>query len=259
MSIIRDVKLIKKGENLLVTPKIVEFLGIHPEGVVWDDEAFEAFKKLTSKTFGSNSGRDGRFGASSRGMCMRRQIFAFHGAPSTVTNDVQLTNLFNDGKWRHMRWQMMGLQSGALEAVEVAYRMPKYRVSGSMDGMGNDPQDFGFELKGDRFFGRILKGLPEKHDLQVHTMMLATDIDLFSYVFESKDSQEWREVVVHRDEAIIQKVEEELQELNNYVDQNYLPDILPECQAKEGAYKSCPFAGRCLRQGGPPHGGEWTD
>lgn len=259
MTLARVVKQLKKADGLLVTPKIVRFLDECPDGVVWDDPAYEAFRKLTKRTFSANGFRGGRFGSSSRGTCHRRQVFAFCGVKETVIRDPQLTNLFNDGKWRHVRWQMMGLQSGALDAVEVPYRLEKYRLSGSMDGLGYDGTDFGFELKGDRAFTRVMWGVPEKHLLQIHSMMLATDLDTFSYVIESKDSQEWREIVVHRDEAMITKVEQELQELNEYVEGNRLPEPLEECKAGQGAFRTCPFAGRCLQQRSVPYGGEWTD
>ena len=243
---LKTLKTIKKAETLLVTPKVIDFLARHPDGVVWDEEAYAMWRWLTQKAMG-NDDRSGRFGASSRGDCHRLQIFNFLGMPAGKVLSPENANLFNDGKWRHLRWQMMAWQAGALTHLEHPYEMKSLRVSGSMDGL-NSYHSFGFELKGDRNWARLMDGVPDKHDLQIHTMMLATGWDTFSYLVENKETQDWREIVVHRDPKTIGLVRAELEELNEYIEDHRLPAILPACAAKEGPYRSCPFAKQCLRR-----------
>lgn len=243
MTLAKAIKVIKKSDSLIVTPKVYEFLRAYPDGVRWDDEGYELWRDLTQRAMG-NEDRSGRFGASGRGKCLRAQIFGFIGMPAMKMIDGETQNMFNDGKWRHLRWQMMLLQSGAITHAEYPYSAPKYRVSGSMDGL-NSYDSWGLELKGDRNWSRVLDGIPEEHNLQIHTMMLATGWDKFVYLVESKSNNDWREIIVRRDPKIIQQVKDELEELNDHVERRTLPEILPACEAGEGPYRTCPFARGC--------------
>lgn len=238
------IKNIKRAEPLLVTPHVERFLQAVPDGVVWDDEAYKFWRDLTQRAMG-NEDRSGRFGASSRGRCPRQQVFAFLGVPGEKMLSTDTKNLFNDGKWRHLRWQMMAWQAGAISHAEWSYSLPELRVSGSMDGYHFE-KHYGFELKGDRNWSRAMIDIPHDHNCQIHTMMLAADLDTFSYVIEDKASQNFREKVVRRDEDIIREVTHELEYLNERIDNEDLPPILPACASKEGPYRSCPFAVFCI-------------
>lgn len=247
MSLGKLMKSIKKPTELLMTPKIEGFLREHG-GPVLDAGGIELLQGIADRAQGNNGleARSNRFGASSRGTCHRRQVFAFIGMPGLRIMDPELSNLFNDGNWRHMRWQVMGLQSGALTHAEWPAAMAKYRVKVSMDGL-NAEEAWIFELKGDRNYARILAdGVPEPHLLQIHTMLLVTGWDVASYVMEDKSTQQWREIVVKKDPVIITKVRNELEELNEYVEERRLPDPLPACTNREGPYKTCPFASECI-------------
>lgn len=253
MSLGKRIKAIKRSEANphLVTPKIEDFLMRHPDGVIWDDEAHEIFRGLVKKTFGSNSQRQGRFGASGRGKCHRAQIWKFIGMPERVIIDPQTLNLFNDGKWRHMRWQMMLLQAGVATHVEHPLpRLDKYRLTSSTDALNADDKWL-FELKGDRRLTRLLDkegGVDENHNLQIQTMLLMTGWDTCVYLVEDKSTQEWREIVIHRDPVVIKQVKQELEELNDHVESHTIPEPLPACQAKEGPYRTCPFAKPCIQR-----------
>lgn len=260
MTFLSAIKNIKKAESLLITPKVINFLERHPDGVVWDDEAYAIWRELTEKAMGNND-RSGRFGASARGDCPRKQVFNFLGMPAGKVIGPDTLNLFNDGKWRHLRWQMMALQAGAITHAEYPYEYKALRVSGSMDGL-NSYESFGFELKGDRNPSRAISETPEKHSHQMHTMMLATGWDTFVYIIEDKQSQLWREIIVRRDPKIIALVRAELEELNEYIEDHRLPPVLPACAAKEGPYRTCEFARQCLdrhRTGDffPDRAGDW--
>lgn len=250
------------ASTLLVTPKIEAFLMEHPDGVIWDEDGWALFRQIVEATFGTNDDRSGRFGPSAIGSCQRQQIWKYIGMPSTKVIDLDLMNLFNDGKWRHIRWQMMGVQSGALTHAEYPLSMPKYRLRSSADGL-NSVDAFIFELKGDRNMSRLLNeqdGVVDKHFKQIHTMLLMTGWDLASYLMEDKATQQFREIVVHRDPKIIREVRTELEELNEHVENRTLPVPLPACQAKEGPYRSCPFAKPCIERWNGGRGGDyWPD
>lgn len=262
MSLGKAIKGLRRIEPLLVTPLVEDFLRRVPDGVIWDEAGYALWRKLTEKA-AQNEDRSGRFGASSRGMCHRRQVFGFLGMPSAQMIDPETQNLFNDGKWRHLRWQMMAMQAGALTHVEYPYAYPKLRVSGSMDGL-NSYEKFGFELKGDRNMARTMDGLPDAHDQQMQTMMMATGWDRFSYIIEDKSSQNWREMIVRPDPVVMRQIRDELEVLNEHVDDRVLPEVLPACRAKEGPYRSCPFARQCLERDRthgryfPDYPGDWS-
>ena len=246
MSLGRAIKGIKKAGTLLVSPRMEAFLRAYPDGARWDDDTYALIREIT-EAWKANDDRSGRFGASSRGTCHRRQVFGFLGMHTYEVMSPEKQNLFNDGKWRHMRWQVLGVESGALTHVEYPYGSKTWRVSGRMDGL-NSYEAFGFEAKGDRRMVRTLDALPEDHMLQVHTMMLATGWDTFSYLIEDKSTNDWREVVVRRDKRLIVEVKKELQILNEHVEDRILPEVLPACAKKEGPYRTCPFAKQCLKR-----------
>ena len=256
----KTIKALKGKSNLLVTPKIEDFMRRNPEGIIWNQQAYDLIKEITQK-WEANSSRGGRFGASGRGKCKRRQIFAYLDMPSPYVTDTDQQNLFEDGKWRHLRWQVKGVQAGALTHVEHPYEYKPLRVSGAMDGL-NSYDSFGFELKGDRRMVRSMDGVPDDHNMQIHTMLLATGWDRFVYIIEDKATQNFREIVVKRDKRVINLVRAELEELNEHVEDHRLPPILPACAAKEGPYRSCPFASKCLERHAdgdywPDRAGDW--
>lgn len=261
MSLSKTIRSIKQAEKspLLMTPRIEKFLRENPEGMILDEAGMALFQQIAAATFGSNSDRSGRFGSSSRGTCLRAQMFKFLGMPELKVIDTDLMNLFADGKWRHIRWQMMGVQSGALTHAEYPLEYKKYRMKSSADGL-NSREAFLFELKGDRNLSRLMDldgAVDPKHNLQIHSMFLMTGWDVCAYVMEDKASQNFREVIVRRDPKIINEVRKELEELNEHVENRTLPEVLPACAAKEGPYRSCPFAKQCLDRAA--HGDYWPD
>lgn len=255
----RRLKTIKKAETQRVTPLIETFLMDNPEGVIWDDAGFALFREIVQRAQGNDAaGRAGRFGASSRGTCKRRQMFSFLGMPSLRIMDPEVQNLFNDGKWRHLRWQMMLVQSGAATHAEWPAVLKKFRMKVSMDALNADERWI-FELKGDRYIPRILgEGIPEAHVLQIHSMLLVTGWSEAVYIMEDKGTQQWREFAVTKDPAIMRVVREEMEELNSHVERRVLPDVLPACAVKEGPYRTCPYARQCIDRH-QTVGNQWPD
>ena len=259
--LVRTIRNIKRGEALIITPRVDEWRIKHPDGIVWDDEAVEMFRSLVQRSSGNDTEtRTGRFGASARGTCQRRQIFQFLGMPVSSHIDAILANLFDDGKWRHLRWQMMLLQSGIATHTEWPANVPSRRLKTSLDAL-NDDEGWGFELKGKSFYGSNSMNsiVRMSHSLQMHTMMLATGYETFIYVVEDKQSQNFQEVIVRRDPVVMNMVKKELGELNESVEKEKLPPILPECEVHQGQWKQCPFKNECLSQREWPIERKWGD
>lgn len=249
----RVLKSIKRGESLIITPRIDQWLVQHPEGLLLDEDGLAVLERLVTRT--ASGERSGRFGASSLGTkCPRQQVYSYLGMPTTGMRDPFTQNLFNDGTWRHIRWQLMGLQAGVFTHVEWPVAVPQLRLKTSLDALNVDEGWF-FELKGDRNWTRSMDGIPDGHNMQIHACFLATGWDVCVYVMEDKTTQQWKEIIVRKDKAIIQRVRKELAILNESVEHQRLPPVLQACKEKAGYYPSCPYGPQCLAQSAV--GDEW--
>ena len=244
MSLVRTVRNIRKHESGIITPRMERFFETHDELEVRTPEEEELLLRLMRPS--PNSERSGRFGASSRGLCRRRQVFAYLGMPVARIMDPELKNIFWDGKLRHIKWQLMGMQAGVFTHVEWGLSIPEWRSSISLDGLNMD-EGWLFELKGMSNFVSTMTELSHKHLLQIHTYFFFTGWDVCVYVVEDKRIQDWREIVVRKDHLLMGKVERELDKLNQAVEERELPEIKSECYRKKGEYKECPYAAQCLK------------
>lgn len=274
-SLSQVIKRMKESESKVITPVIDDWLVNHPEGITVPPELMDVVQMLLSSP---NSDRSARFGASARGTCQRRQVFGYLGMPPLLRMDPTLQNLFNDGTWRHIRWQLMGLLAGIFVnehwnvpqgvygsvdnvPIEVTHTLKQYHVKVSTDGENQD-DGWGFELKGMSFMGKVIDSgsPPPFHMAQVHTYFVATGFDRFIYVAEDKRSNDWKEIVVREDPAITRQVKDELNALSDAVEDEVLPPILPACRAGAGDdFKNCPFRHACREQGNVwPVEGQWS-
>lgn len=258
-------KIIKAARNadLIITPSLNEWLLQHGDEEVPEDVAAKVMKQMTTKP----RVRSASFSASSAGMCERRQVLGFLGIAEVGATDPQLQNIFNDGKWRHLRWQTMLLTAGLMDTMESPLRWKRMRSLGTMDGRGvvddSHPKpgwrglEFGLELKGVSGFMfpkyRKSEEFKAEHKKQVHRYFLMSGLDLFVIIYEDKSTNNWFEWVIEPDDETLQEQLEELRRLNNAVDQERLPPILPQCKARTGpTFNECPYGGKggpCLSAG----------
>jgi CRISPR/Cas system-associated exonuclease Cas4 (RecB family) len=245
------------SEKSRVTPKLTGWLANHSEGVVVTDEmGEELLKKLTA----AGGSRAYAFHPSQMYQCKRRQVFDYHDVPSVRSFNPQLQNIFNDGTWRHIRWQIMLMNAGILTDVEVSVDMPKYRLQGSMDGIHETTKEkWMFELKGTSQFKTIENsGVTEAHKKQVQAYLLATGYDLAVVIYEDKSVQKWKEFEVQRDENTIKEIVEILEELNLSIDNDELPEVLNECKQGKGAtFNACPYGSICRQSQTAEEAKDW--
>lgn len=237
----RAIKAIKNQEEQLVTPRLIDYLAKNPN-VAYDAPVADRIRDLISSS--ANFSREARFGASTRGDCLRRQVFAYLGEPQARTYDYLLSNIYHDGTWRHLRWQAMGLQMGLFTDIETQFVKGSFRIS--MDAV-NEDEGWLFELKG-AFM--IPDAIPEKHLMQIHTYFEVSGYDTCSYVVEDKKTQNWREWVVHPIPAYTRAVREEMDDLERAIDTGEVPPVLPACKRHEGPFIKCPYADTCLGHSG---------
>jgi hypothetical protein len=231
--------------NSRITPKLNAWLVNNSNGVTIkkSDVADRVMKILRPSGVKS---RAGAFHPSQLYQCPRAQVFGYYGAEGIKEYNPTLQNVFNDGHYRHLRWQIMLLEAGIITDIEVPVRIDKYRLEGSMDGM-NSEEGWMFELKGTSQFGGVqTRGAMPAHIKQVHAYLLASGLDKAIIVYECKSTQQWVEIEINRDEKIIQEIEEILKELNDAIDKEKFPKILAECKDKTGAkFNSCQYSNIC--------------
>jgi hypothetical protein len=243
-----------RDTNLVLTPRYNQWLMQH------GDEGFPPWvvEKVANLMAERPRVRHSSFSSSSAGECHRKQVFQYLGVPSGDVIDPRLQNLFNDGKWRHLRWQACLLAAGILDDIEFPLPWPKMRSRGTMDGIGQVPSDhpnkkwrdlsFGFELKGVspyQYHKYLEDKVKDAHRKQVGRYFLSSGFELFVIVYENKATQEWFEWVVEPDKKILDEAKTELALLNSAVDAKRLPDMLPGCKTRKGdEWKDCPFAGK---------------
>ncbi|AKL88374.1 hypothetical protein BH789_gp093 [Gordonia phage GMA6] len=251
ISIAKLVKEAKKVDTIVTRP-ITDWLLTH------GDDAFspEVVTYIADQLQTQPRVRTGSFSGAAAGMCLRRQELAFAGVPGEPI-DPQLRNIFNDGKWRHLRWQAMLLETGIITDPEYLVQWPKFLSRGSLDARGEVPMDhhkptwrgkeFGFELKGVSTFqyGELKKNGPmDKHMRQIHHYFVLGNFDLFSIVYEDKTTQDWIEWVVEPDRKLLIEAENDMRELAKAVKSRKLHGMQPACIKRKGIeFNDCPFGG----------------
>lgn len=236
------LRTFRRGD-LLLTPRIETWLMQHPEGIVLDASLAQ---EIGNHMVAVPRDRTLSWSASAIGNCHRHQVFTYVGLPGDPILNPRLQNLFNDGTWRHLRWQAMLLRAKLLTHIEVPVFYDPLGMRGTMDGVNMDEM-FGFELKGVYSLSAVKDGPYPKHLLQVHAYFLATTLEKIAIIYEDKQTQEFREFVIERDERLLKKVRKELLTLNTALAQRQVPDVLEECRYGKGPqFKGCAYRNHCL-------------
>jgi hypothetical protein len=153
-----------------------------------------------------------------------------------------------NGSFMHLRWQLEGLTEGWLERAEVPIPRNPYRLSGTMDGLLYE--DSVLELKSINMngFSRVQTFGPLfDHLYQMATYMLVSGREKGVFIYECKDNQEYKEIVVGRKDLPMVEAEEQAQTLWEAVEDRNLMEPLSKCLDRTGwKYQSCPYRDRCL-------------
>jgi len=239
--------------NKIIIPRLSKWMFDNRQ-ITYDEDVMKTI--LTTLT---TPGRDrsGSFASSSAGKCQRAQIYAYLGLDQNPITDINVLNMFNDGHWRHMRLQANLLQAGIIDDIELSLNWEAKRSKGSVDAVGTIPDDhpqvlwrgkqFGLEIKGAASMkaSKILMNGPDVYREQVDRYFLSGGFDFFSILVEDRNFLGWTEFVYQADPVRIQKQRDELDDLNWYVDNEVIPDRIPECRNQSGEmWRACPFGGK---------------
>jgi hypothetical protein len=189
------------------------------------------------------------YSASGAGRCLRERQLAYIGAKKLLI-DERSANIFANGDYVHLRHQVAGLINGYITQAEVPVRNDQYNLTGTMDGLLSNGEGLEIKSINTRGFEEISSfGPKHDHRFQIHSYMLAADLEAFHLVYENKNDQRIKEFLVTRDEATIAKVIEELEQLQAAEEAHALLPMLPDCVIQTGSTyswcqykKSCPVA-----------------
>lgn len=215
----------------------------------YNDAAIEFANRALAKEVGGGRKRGATFRASGLGFCERQRVFKFMRQPERNTIDSHLANIFHTGQFIHLKWQMAGLTEGWLAEAEVPADDKELNFGATLDGILFDGSGFEAKSINERGYRIVMDSGPKlDHIRQVHGyMMLREDIERFSILYENKNTGDWKEFRVERDQSIIDSVRAEIKRLNNYVTTKNLPVIQPKCLEQTGLeYRNCAFRDNCL-------------
>lgn len=239
--------MVAELQDWRITTRLYPYLTNHPNdaGFAQTPEMAKIIARLLTAR---QADRSGAFHPSQLYTCERAQMFGYLNFPAKQKAWTPETiNLFMDGHYRHVKWQVILLQAGIITAAEVPVSVPGYRFSGSMDGV-NDKEHWMLEIKGTSQFDAIKSSntaLPA-HVKQVHGYLLARpDLEETAILYEDKSTNHWHEIIVRRNKTYLREVEGILNALNEALSNKKLPQVLPECKRGEGQYTRCPYAYAC--------------
>jgi hypothetical protein len=157
--------------------------------------------------------------------------------------------IFQNGTFMHIRWQMAGLTEGWLLAPEVPVGQNDFRLSGTMDGVLYEDSIVEFKSINSNGFRSVLSfGPKEQHMYQGATYALVTGREKVVFVYEDKDTQEYKEIVKSAAELPMAEAAMSAQITWDLIDRKELAEPLDQCCAGEGwMFNSCPFRKQCLK------------
>jgi hypothetical protein len=235
--------------KLAITPAVTKYMMLDP-GPYYSEETIEI---ITNQLAGSGRIRHSSFAASSLSLhCYRAGVFQWLGATQNAGRDeirnAVLSNLFLDGHWRHLRWQAVLLECGVIDTIE--HLMQDHGMIGTADGV-NFAENFGVEIKGCNSYQYTIivrmKRPLEHHIWQVHAYMLLTGMDLWYVLYENKDTNDWKEFRIERDPLITDEILRYVKSSRSVIELKQLPEMLPDCKEKIGAYRGCNYTDVCER------------
>lgn len=231
--------------ELPVTPRHEAWLAENPNA----DYTEQAKAFLATEIGKPQRDRSQAFSASGATLCHRRRLFSYLGVPEGTRFSSRTIQIFHNGTFMHLRWQLAGISAGWLAQPEAFAHHDELRVKGSLDGILDTGQ--GLELKSINSNGFNWISTAEQpkaqHLGQVGTyFVMLPEIEAFSVIYENKDTQDYKEFLITREKGTVTSARIELEVLNEHVDQRSLPEVKDGCWAKQGSeYMQCPFREIC--------------
>lgn len=192
-----------------------------------------------------NRDRTGYWSASAAGTCPRQQQFTYLGFPQKAV-DVDSQNIFANGDFLHLRYQVAGIVAGWLTDVEVPLSLGGY-LRGTTDGILAWDEVLELKSINSRGFASVLDFGPKRlHKFQATAYMLCTGLKRTRFVYENKDRNTNAEFVFDLAPEWEQEVRQQWDEMNALVSAQELAPRLHDCINERGTeWKFCDYNHIC--------------
>jgi hypothetical protein len=197
--------------------------------------------------------RAGRLSPSMLGRCKRESLFTFAGAPK-LPESPESKDLMDAGKKDHLHWQMEGLSfpfdAPYMTEVEKFVIDRAMRFGGSIDGILRDGSIFELKTVFWSVMNKVMENGPHfEHLMQLAGYWMLTGIPNASFIYYERGLGSYWEVRIldiDKNNRAVEAAEEEVEDLNQHIDRDSLPDMLNDCRLKVGkVYKDCRYRNIC--------------
>jgi hypothetical protein len=201
----------------------------------------------------------GRLSPSSLVGCKREAVLKFLGVEGQLKIDPDLELIFEDGNWRHHKWQalfmdmqrVLGRKNFRVVSFESDAILPGLYVAGSLDvhiivkGVA-----YIIDIKGINDFGFkrvcIDQDAPmPKHVDQLVAYMKAKKVKRGIILYENKDKNQIKNFLVLYDKEKWREVVEWCDSVISSMENERLPARHPDCNRGHFGYRKCMFAKLC--------------
>jgi hypothetical protein len=210
----------------------------------------------------------GRISPSDLCGCERAAVFKFIGVKGKrrISPDLQL--IFDDGNWRHLKWQttfhdmeaVLGRERFRVISTEAKVQFSDLYISGSLDNVlwlkphpSNPGRKWVVDIKGinKAGFEFILRNDEpiEKHVKQLVTYEKAAEVPRGLLWYECKDNQSTKAFIVNADDSAWHEVEGWATSVVSFLERRRLPPMDPDCVQGNITYERCPYASQCYGSG----------
>lgn len=239
------LKLAKADERYVISH--------YEEYLHWRNENSEEAKEWEAKYITEIAGknpprvRQGTWSSSSSGTCPRRQQFVYHGFPQRDW-ETETLNIFSNGDFVHLRYQVAGYIGGWLKEAEVVVSIPEQKVLGTMDGILDNGDILEIKSINPNGYRQVeLYGPKTDHQFQATAYCLATGRDTVRFLYENKANNHNREFVFRPSAQHKERVLADWEAMNTAEEAGEFVPMQKDCRMMTGnEYRWCNFKDICL-------------
>lgn len=204
----------------------------------------------------------GRFSPSSIGGCRRQSVFKYLNVRGRRRTDLDLELLFEDGNWRHHKWQaifsdmeaVLGRDRFRVVSFEEKHELPELYIAGNSDiivqvFVNGRWYTILVDFKGINRWGWewvFAQDEPkEEHVKQVITYGKMAGRKRLSVMYDHKDNSHIKIYPVEFSQSVWQEVQEWVEECINNMNAEELPPMHPDCESGNFLWAKCPYASVC--------------
>lgn len=205
----------------------------------------------------------GRLSPSSICGCPREAAFKFVGAKGQKRIDAKTEMIFEDGHWRHHKWQtifkdmerVLGRHRFQLIFIEENVRIDEMFIAGALDAevrikIGNKWRRFVIDIKGankqafEKYFREHQP--PPAYIKQLVSYCKARKRKYGILLFDCKDNNEFWCYMVEANQSAWGEIRLWCKDVIKHLDRKKLPPKSPDCKGGNFLYNRCPYRSLCF-------------